>query len=183
MEWVVLRRYKVPRAQISFPGAFDYTWRAQMVLVVLILSFWSNFNPNQLYMCMFVCICIHYECNPWSLERNLNYQWLYKLLPRISHLLLYFPHNQVSRSVARRKFDGFASYVALERSGGEYHVTTQFYFYPVMSKLQNSINIYPWFWRHKISETRIVLNMTSSWCAIVTSRLWCLTQWSVPNDS
>ena len=135
MQWVVLRRYNVPRAQISFPGAFDYTWRAQKVLVVLILSFWSNFNPNQLYMCMFVCICIHYECNPWSLERNLNYQWLYKLLPRKSHLLLYFPHNQVSRSVARRKFDGFASYVALERSGGEYHVTTQFYFYPVMSKL------------------------------------------------
>ena len=32
------------------------------------------------------------------------------------------------------------------RSGGPYHVTTQFYFYPVMSKIQNSSNIYPWIW-------------------------------------
>ena len=30
------------------------------------------------------------------------------------------------------------------RSGGPYHVITQFYFYPVISKQQNSINIYPW---------------------------------------
>ena len=35
----------------------------------------------------------------------------------------------------------------LGRSGGPYHVTTQFYLYPVMSKIQNSINIYPWIWR------------------------------------
>ena len=34
------------------------------------------------------------------------------------------------------------------KSGGPYHVITQFYFYPVMSKLQNSIIIYPWYWRH-----------------------------------
>ena len=33
------------------------------------------------------------------------------------------------------------------RSDGLYHITTQFYFYPMMSKLQNSINTYPWFWR------------------------------------
>ena len=30
-------------------------------------------------------------------------------------------------------------------SGGPYHATTQYYFYP-MSKIQNLINIYPWFW-------------------------------------
>ena len=44
------------------------------------------------------------------------------------------------------------------RTGGPYHVTTQFYFYPVMSKIQNSINIHPWIWlayrvQLKISET------------------------------
>ena len=31
------------------------------------------------------------------------------------------------------------------RSSEPYHVITQFYFYPVMSKLQNSIIIHPWF--------------------------------------
>ena len=31
-------------------------------------------------------------------------------------------------------------------SRGPYHVTTQFYFYPVISQIQNLINIYPWFW-------------------------------------
>ena len=30
--------------------------------------------------------------------------------------------------------------------GGLYHITTEFYFYPVMPKLKNSINIYAWFW-------------------------------------
>ena len=34
-----------------------------------------------------------------------------------------------------------------EISDGMYHVTTQVYLYPMMSKVQNSINTYPWFWR------------------------------------
>ena len=42
----------------------------------------------------------------------------------------------------------------LRRSGGPYHVTTQFYFYPVMSKMQNSINIYPWIWRRLACPTQ-----------------------------
>ena len=40
------------------------------------------------------------------------------------------------------------------RSGGPYHVTTQFYFYPVMSKIQNSINVYPWIWRRLTCPTQ-----------------------------
>ena len=32
------------------------------------------------------------------------------------------------------------------RSGGPYHITTQLYFYPMMSKIQNSTNIYLWIW-------------------------------------
>ena len=52
-------------------------------------------------------------------------------------------------------------------SDGPYHVTTQFYFYPVMSNIQHSINIYLWFWRRlkcrtQDSEIRNVLNVTSS---------------------
>ena len=72
------------------------------------------------------------------------------------------------------------------RSGGPYHVTTQFYFYPVMSKIQNSINIYPWIWRRLTcpsQETRNVLKVASPWRSIVTSRPWCLTQLFAPSDS
>ena len=70
-------------------------------------------------------------------------------------------------------------------SGGPYHVNKQFYFYPVMSKIQNWINNFPCFWRHltvvlNISETHNVLNVTSSWYGIVTSQLWCLTRWFDP---
>ena len=40
-----------------------------------------------------------------------------------------------------------------EESGGPYQMTTQFNFYPVMSKLQNSINNYPWCWRRLLFLT------------------------------
>ena len=40
------------------------------------------------------------------------------------------------------------------RSGGPYHITTQFYFDPVMSKIQNSINIYPRIWRRLTCPTQ-----------------------------
>ena len=42
------------------------------------------------------------------------------------------------------------------RSSGPYHTTAPFYFYPLISELQKSINICPWFWcvQLKISETR-----------------------------
>ena len=63
-------------------------------------------------------------------------------------------------------------------------------FYPLMSKLQYSINIYPWFWRRLTCSTQTsrnmygnVLNVTSSWYSIVTSRWWCLIQWFDPNHS
>ena len=35
----------------------------------------------------------------------------------------------------------------------------------------------------KIPKPRIILNVTSSWYGIVSSRRWCLTQWFVPYDS
>ena len=40
------------------------------------------------------------------------------------------------------------------RSGGPYHVTTQFYFYPVMSNIQNSINIHTWILRRLTCPTQ-----------------------------
>ena len=49
----------------------------------------------------------------------------------------------------------------LGRSGGPYHVTTQFSFYPVMSKLQHSINIYPWFWNRLTCPSQ---DFRNSWC-------------------
>ena len=49
------------------------------------------------------------------------------------------------------------------RTGGPYHVTTKFYFYPMISNLQNSINIYPWFWRRLTSWYSIVTHSSGAW--------------------
>ena len=74
------------------------------------------------------------------------------------------------------------------RSGGPYHVTTQFYFYPVMSKIQNSINIYPCFWRRSTRRTQDFGNswgferdVIMIWHCDVTAVV--LVQWFDPNNS
>ena len=55
------------------------------------------------------------------------------------------PHISRGESAAARLTAGQPQLLTpRRRSDGVYHVTTQFCFYPVMTKIQNSTNIYPW---------------------------------------
>ena len=70
------------------------------------------------------------------------------------------------------------------RSAGTYYATTQFYFYPVMSKVQNSINIYPWFLTSlNVSNSRFHKFVMFWMWRHHSITLWRHSRWSVGFDT
>ena len=112
---------------------------------------------------------------PWSVAQVHT-----QIFVRISRTLLmhrvfqtcvfdFYIHNQHSPSNILREVSGRSAMI----SDGSYHVTTEFSFYPVVSKIHNSISIYPYFSRRLTYPTR---NFEDSQCfecnVIITIALW-----------
>ena len=77
-----------------------------------------------------------------------------QMVSNAENVSIWWRHHGYGAPAIPKRISGRWADPLTPRGMSPYHVTTQFYCYPVMSKIQNSINIYPWFSRRLTWRTR-----------------------------